>query len=59
MTNSSVLKSHSNYLFTLLLNFYLQSTLNCIIVMVANDIAALLTTMPVDVNGPVARNIIE
>jgi len=27
--------------------------------MVANYIAVLLTTMPVDVNGPVSRNIIE
>jgi len=49
----------SNYLFTLLSNFYLQSTLNCIIIMVANIIAALLTTMLVEVNDPVSSNVTE
>ena len=44
---------------TLLLNLYLQFSLNCIIVMVANVIAALLTTMLVEVSDPVSRNVIE
>ena len=42
-----------------LLNYYLQSTLNFIIVMVANVIAALLATMLVEVNDSISRNVIE